>query len=95
MGHAFGRLRRHIVEVGSFSADDRAETDDRVVPMLAGNLPGDNRHFPRTRDLDYVDQVRIGAGAGQRVHRATEQTLRDEAVEAADDDGEPESSSRG
>src|ERR1035438_2414275 len=68
------------------AADDGAEADHRVVAVLPRHFARDHRHFPRAGNLDDIDQIRAAASAGEGIHRPAQQALRDEAVEAADDD---------
>src|SRR5262249_45312611 len=75
------------------AADDGAEADDGVVAMLAGQFAGDDGHLPGAGDLDDVDQVGVGPGAGERIHGPVVEALGDEAIEPADNDGEPETGS--
>ena len=69
------------------TADDRAEGDDGVVFTLLRDLLGDQRNLEGTRCADDGDVVFADAVANQRVDRAADQALDDEAVEAAYDQG--------
>ena len=71
--------------MGCLAADHGAETDDRVVAVLARHFAGDDGDFPGAGDLDHIDRFGAGAGAGERIHGAAQQALGDETVEAADD----------
>jgi hypothetical protein len=59
--------------------------------MLASDLTGNQRHFPRARHFNDIHGIFTRAGALQGVHGARQETLSDEAVEAAHNDGEPQS----
>jgi hypothetical protein len=70
------------------AADHRAQADDAVVPLLRGQFPRQHGQLPRARGLDDLDVGVLAAGARQRVERARQQAVGNQAVEAGDQDGE-------
>ena len=70
------------------AAQNAADADDGVVASGFGQLFGGEGNLERSRDTHNIDLPCRGAGALERVERPRQQTLGDEAVEAADDRAE-------
>ena len=86
----FGCFACNVIKMRSFAANDSTKTDESVVAALLGDGLGGDRHFPGAGNLEDLD---IGFGDAipvERIERTGQQTVGDEAVEPADEDGEPE-----
>ena len=71
-----------MVEMRRLAPDHRAQSDDRIVPFPSGQRFRSERKFPRARNLDDLDVVRVGPRALQGVQCSGQQTFSDEAVES-------------
>ena len=90
LGDSLGCFRGNVVEVGCIAPNDRSETDHSVIAAALTELTRRHGDFQRTRHANDIDRFGPAARAFQGIERAAQQAVRDEAVEAADDDREPQ-----
>jgi hypothetical protein len=72
--------------MGRGTTDDRAQTNDGVVPIACGEAFGGNRDLKRARDSQHVDVFIADAMSHQSIESAFEQALGDKSIEATHDD---------
>ncbi len=82
-GQAFGVFAGDVIEVRGIAADDATEGDDGVAVTAAGEFAGEDGHFPSAGDTIDREVVLREAGAAEGIESAFEETVCDQAVEAA------------
>jgi len=91
-GDPVGGLPGDVVEVRRGAADHRTERDHRIDAAARDHLAHDLRQLPRSRAAHDRHRVGLPTGPHDRIERAGDQRLDDQAVEPARDDREPEPS---
>jgi hypothetical protein len=81
-------LARDVVEVRRVAANDRADSDERVVALAGEQAPRRDRQLPRAGHPNDVHVIGSSAVADQGVERPVDEPLDDGLVESTGDDGE-------
>ena len=81
-------LAGHVVEVERLSSDHRPQADHRVIAAALRHVACHQGELEGARNVGDVGVVGLDSVAFQAAPRARQEPLRDEIVEAGDDDGE-------
>ena len=85
----FDGFGAHVIEVGGVAAHHGAQADNAVVFAGKRRLARHRRNFKGSRRAHHRDAIGIHAGPGKRIHRAFQQALGDQAVEAGNNHANP------
>ena len=86
-------FRANVIVMRSLAAQNAADADDGFAAAGFGKFFGGDGNFERARDADDFDVIFGGSGAFQRIESRIEQAIRDELIEAADDNSETQAGS--